>query len=123
MTDFWIFGKGESKRGGLFGGLFGKKAAAEKPSDTSSPALALFVTDGANDDRAAAERVLTEAQAHPVYWLLVGVGNPNEFGFLRDMADKLPNVGFVHLPNLEMTDDALYEELLGDEFVNWVKAR
>jgi hypothetical protein len=65
---------------------------------------------------------MRDAQKHPLYWQLVGVGDPAEFGFLREMADELPNVGFLHLPSLDISDDDLYEQLLSEELCTWLKA-
>lgn len=112
--------------GGLLSSLFGKKPAAVAPppppaASSSLPAMCLFITDGANSDRTEAARVLRDAQKYPVYWSMIGVGNPREFGFLKEMADELPNVGFVNLSSLSIGDDELYEQLITDEFCTWVR--
>lgn len=115
-----------SSGGGLLGRLFGKASlapAAHGAVDTTTPALCLFVTDGANSDRAAAERALRQAQGYPVYWQMIGVGNPREFGFLEEMADDLPNVGFMNLASLDISDEALYDALLNEELCQWIKKR
>ena len=117
MRSFY-FGDGSGSAKGFLGSIFGSKKPASAPNDT--PAMILFVTDGSNDDRANAEKVLKAAQNSPVYWQMVGVGDPNLFGFLKQMADDLPNVGFVNLAKLDMTDDQLYDQLIADEFVEWV---
>lgn len=106
--------------GGFLGGLFGRKQQPQ-PSASGMPAMCMFVTDGANDDRAQAASVMRAAKDHPLYWQLVGVGDPREFGFLKSMADELPNVGFVHLPRLDISDEDLYDKLLSDELCTWVK--
>lgn len=109
---------GEQKSGGFLGGLFGGGTQAKTSQE---PAMGLLITDGQNMDRSDAARVLRDAQKHNIYWQMVGVGNPREFQFLRDMADELPNVGYVNLSSLEMTDDQLYNELIGAEFCEWIK--
>jgi hypothetical protein len=119
------FGPGAKPRTpGMFGRLFGAKPTPVTPIDVTTPALNLFVTDGANmrEDRPPAAKVMRDAQKHPLYWQLVGVGDPAEFGFLREMADELPNVGFLHLPSLDISDDDLYEQLLSEELCTWLKA-
>ena len=85
--------------------------------------MCLFVTDGANDDRRQAAEVLRRSQDQAIYWQLIGVGPAREFGFIREMADELPNVGFVNLSSLSMSDEALYDQLLNDELCGWVKGR
>ncbi|MCC5611430.1 VWA domain-containing protein [Nostoc sp. CHAB 5834] len=110
---------------GFFGGLFGKKAAAAPAPATSAsddkPAMVLFITDGATYDEAYSEKILRAAKDKPVYWQLVGVGNPSEFDFLEKMGDALPNVGFVHLADLNLTDEKLYDALLTQELCDWMK--
>ena len=114
------------KASGFLGGLFGKKeATAVAPTTSASgvavPAMALFITDGANSDRREAEAVMRASQDKPIYWQLIGVGNPSEFGFLRQMADDLPNAGFVHMSSLSMSDEQLYDALLSQELADFVK--
>lgn len=108
---------------GFLGGLFGKKEAAPAAaaSTNDTPAMLLFVTDGSNDDRAAAARVMKEAQGKPIYFMMVGIGNPSMFTFIQEQADLLPNVGFVSLNDLNISDDDLYEQLVSGEFATWVK--
>jgi hypothetical protein len=128
MVGFYFGAQGRpapATRGGFFGSLFGGKASPAPVAKASTaplqPAMVLFITDGANDDRAAAEKVLRNSQSQSLYWQLVGVGNPREFGFLKEMADELPNAGFVHLSNLKITDEALYDQLLSEELCSFIK--
>ena len=57
----------------------------------------------------------------PVYFNMVGIGNPSYFRFIEEMADKLGNVGFTNLNDLSISDDDLYEKIVNQEFVDWVK--
>lgn len=114
---------------GFLGKLLGKPTVREHtvfeelPAD-NSPAMCLFLTDGANDDRRAAREALRVAKGFPLYWQMVGVGQyVNEFAFLQEMADELPNVGFVNLSDLGISDEKLYEQLVTDELTTWLKAR
>lgn len=102
-------------KNGFFG--LGKSAAA------SGPALLLFLTDGDVDytDQRTAERVLVEAQSKNIYFHMVGIGNDASFTFLKDMADKYPNVGFIQLSGNDMTDEQIYAEIVNDEFAAWLK--
>lgn len=103
---------------GMFGGLFGGGSKANSKLD---PAMVLFVTDGSNSDRTAAARILREAVGKPVYFMMVGVGPESYFDFIKEMADELPNVGFLNLNSLDISDDDLYEQLVSGEFADWVK--
>jgi len=58
-----------------------------------------------------------------VYWQMVGVGPSHNFKFLKEQADLLPNVGFVNLSSLKISDDELYDQLIAEEFLGWVKTR
>lgn len=116
--DFY-FGGIAAKAKGFFGGMFGKKEAPTATSDV--PAMLLFLTDGANSDRGEAARVLKEAAGKPVYFMMVGIGPESSFGFIKEQADLLPNVGFVNLNDLSISDDVLYEKLVSGEFADWVK--
>lgn len=104
---------------GMLGGLFSKKPAA--PSGSTAPAMGIVVTDGANSDRYEAAKIMREAQKHNIYWQMVGVGPDHYFSFIQEMADELPNVGFINLNSLEMTDEQLYEQVVGEEFCEWLK--
>jgi hypothetical protein len=117
---------------GFFGKLFGKKVEAAPVAQTAThdshgqsvalPAMGILITDGENSDRAYAAQVLKASQNVNVYWQLVGVGK-SSFNFLEQQADLLPNVGFVNLHSLDISDDDLYNALIAPEFLEWVKTR
>ncbi|VWD37045.1 Tellurium resistance protein [Burkholderia lata] len=121
--------KREEKRGflsRLFGGSDDTPApAVSAPVNGHLPAWVLFVTDGQNpkNDRKRVRQLLAESQHYPLYWSLVGVGDPSEFGFLAEVADEMPNVGFLHLESLDVSDEHIYEQLITQEFCNWVRAK
>lgn len=128
MCDFYFGDSNKAKPagGGFLGKLFGAKPAATPTTASATaqlPAMALILTDGANSDRSATEALLRRAEKLPVYWQMVGVGNPREFAFIEQMADDLDNVGFVSLASLDISDEELYDQLLGDELCEWVKGR
>jgi len=118
---------------GLFGRLFGKAVApvVVAPAAAASvdahgqslkvPAMGLIITDGECSDSSYAARVLAGSQDKNVYWQMVGVGPSHNFKFLQQQADLLPNVGFVNLSSLDISDDELYGELIAAEFIDWVK--
>lgn len=113
-----------AKSGG-FGGLF------KKPQSTSNtPVLILTITDGApmsegyrvEDQLARIRPALVAAQNHPIYWHFVGINNQGEqFEVLQKLADDLPNVGFIKMNNFNKSDEELYNEVLCDELIQWVK--
>lgn len=117
----------KEEKKGLFGRLFGgseePKAVEPAPVDPASdiPALILFVTDGANSDQGATERLLEQSKDKPVYWLMVGIGNPEYFEFIERMGEKFNHVGFVNFDNLDLDDDDMYDQILSEELAEWIK--
>lgn len=117
------------KSKGIFGGiksLFSSKpAAATAPAPVPAselPAMLLFVTDGECSDLADAQRAMAELTKNPkLYFQLIGVGHADQFGFLQRLANQYNNVGFINLSSLEITDDQLYDQLITQEVVEWVK--
>ena len=92
-------------------------------SDTSvdtTPAMIFFQTDGENSDGAAVRRLLQKHVNTPVYWFMVGVGSSG-FRFLKEISDEFPNVDFISVSDLDLTDADLYDKLLSQEFGEWVK--
>jgi hypothetical protein len=101
-------------------------------SGAAAPALVIFQTDGGPISRPAAERYVCKAARLPIFWQFVGFGDPHskQFDFLRkldelDVPGKrvVDNAGFFHAGQdpLELSDDDLYERLLG-EFPTWLRA-
>lgn len=87
----------------------------------AGPSYLMFGTDGQTYDKVDAEKQLQVLGENNVYVQLIGIGR-DDFGFLKDMADKYDFVGFVHLPNIEgMTDEQLYDQLLTDELATWLR--
>lgn len=141
MVSFWFPSKTATQAvvqeaTGFFKGLFGKKVAAVTPAPVLAagvdahgasiglPAMGIFVTDGENSDRGHAAQVLRDSANVNVYWVLVGVGPSHNFSFLQEQADKLDNVGFVNLSSLDISDEDLYQQLIGTtEFTGWIKTR
>ncbi|MDF3835832.1 VWA domain-containing protein [Cupriavidus basilensis] len=109
----------------LFGGASEEAAPIPAAPANGIPAWALFITDGQNPraDREQVRRLLNDSKKFPIYWSLVGVGDPSEFGFLQELADDLPNVGFLHMETLDVPDEQLYEHLITPEFCTWVRGK
>lgn len=112
------------KSGGL-GGLF------KKPTPVSDvPVLVLVITDGepmsegtyVDQQFARIAPALKEAGNHPIYWHFVGINNQGvEFKVLKELADALPNVGFIKMNGFNKSDEELYNEVLSEELIAWVK--
>lgn len=137
MLDEW-FGEAvrdtprrASKKPGFFGRLFGATPEPEPvhaPAPTAAdparkmPALMLINTDGANGDQGITESLLQDAASKPVYFAFVGIGDPKDFGFIKRVADKFDNVGFISVADLtRVSDDQLYERIITDEFAGWLR--
>lgn len=114
------------KVGGFFG--FGKSKPAEAPATTveyedNTPVLMLILTDGEPGDRNATMRAMkaTEDAGLPIYYHMVGInGTRDSFRTIAWLADELGNVGEVYLPSIDMTDDEIYAQVIGDELVGFV---
>lgn len=95
-----------------------------RESGATDPALVIFQTDGAPDDRGAAESVLKAASSLPIFWAFVGFGR--SVAFLERLDEltgrAVDNASFFHAANPHaVTDAQLYDGLLG-EFAQWLSA-
>lgn len=127
VVDFYYGNNSSSlkiKASGLMGKLFGSKPQQATPSTTSSsdPAVCLFITDGACDDARQSAAMLAAASQHKIYWHMVGIGGSHNFKFLQEQADLLPNVGFINMNSLAMSDEELYNQMITEEFLDFVKS-
>lgn len=99
-------------------GLFGKKVA------DMSPALMMVLTDGQNDtdDNPKLDRMLAVAQRYPVFFQFVGIGRTRDkFPTIQRLARTFPNVGEVYLPRFDMPDSEVYDQIVTDRLVGWLK--
>lgn len=113
---------------GFFNKLLGRKETVEvetihttyeDPEDTT-PGMVFFQTDGDNYDDQEVRRLLNQHRNIPVYWFMVGVGNSG-FRSLKALAKDFPNVDFISVDDLALTDADLYDKLLSKDFGEWVK--
>jgi hypothetical protein len=120
----------EPAKKGLFG--FGSKPAVINTlpdSIDTTPVLFMIITDGevSPADRRETEKLLREAIDKPIYFHFVAVGGgkggggPVGFPTIHYLADALPNVGEVYLPDFGMSDEAVYEQLICDELIVFLK--
>lgn len=117
------------KSGGI-GGLFGLKKEAAPAPVSDVPVLVLIITDGepmseghyADEQYRRIAPALQHAAQYPIYWHFVGINNQGvEFKVLKQLADDLPNVGFIKMNGFNKSDEELYNEVLCDELIAWVK--
>lgn len=99
-----------------------KKYTQEDPADL--PDFILFITDGANSDKAAAKAALTDASRMPIFWQFIGIGD-GEFPFLEKLDEMegryVDNANFFPIRDIaKLSDDQLYDMLLG-EFPCWLE--
>ena len=119
VTDFY---KPETTTVKKSGGFFGIGAKTEEvPAGDVQPIYAIFITDGANDDRAEAKAAFARTAPGNVYFQCIGIGDPSQFSFIDSVGDAFGHVGFTNLNDLNISDDELYDRLINEEFAEWVK--
>ena len=104
------------------GGIFSKAKTVEV--DPKDPVLVLFFTDGdsnSDDDMKATDKLISGAVGKKIYFHLVGMGKGSSFTFLKQLADDYPNCGFINMKKIDLGDEALYAELITEEFVDFLK--
>ncbi len=127
--NFFFGGSGSSSapaKKSMFGGLFGKSdpapAASASTASGEPPVLMLILTDGEPSDASHALNAMRAASNDPIYFHMVGIGGERRnFPTIARLADELDNVGEVYLPRLDMSDDEIYEQIIGDELLEFVK--
>lgn len=99
-----------------------KKYTREEPS--TLPTYVIFITDGDNFDKPAAERMIKKASEYNIFWQFVGIGN-SHFDFLKRLDDMdgrfIDNANFFEIKDLNKVSDLdLYNKLF-DEYPDWEK--
>lgn len=94
---------------------------AEEPI-SADPVYLIFLTDGENSDQVASAKLVGELNGENIYIQFVGLGKDANFTFIKKLAKEFDHVGFVDFSHPETTtDDQMFEALLNDKFINWVK--
>jgi len=99
-----------------------KKYTVQDPAPITD--LVLFITDGANSDKAAATEAIKSASRHPIFWQFIGIGG-SKFDFLEKLDDLkgryVDNANFFTINDLtESTDEDIYNKLLS-EYPEWLE--
>lgn len=99
-------------------------------SGATDPALVIFQTDGAPNDRPATERALKDVSGSPLFWSFVGFGPARNMTFLEKLdtlrvgigGRKVDNASFFHAENPRtVRDEDLYDGIT-HEFAGWLTA-
>lgn len=99
-------------------------AVHHKQSGASEPALVIFQTDGAPNDRRATEQALRAYSNGPIFWSFVGFGG--RVTFLEKLDDlqgrAVDNASFFHAANPQaVSDEQLYDGIT-HEYAAWLTA-
>ena len=108
---------------GFLGGLFSKDIKENTPTLTL-PVYLLFLTDG-DDGNITETRELIKGMARDnIYIQFVGIGHGSNFKFPKGLADEFGHVGFCDFSDIsKVTDEQMFESLLSEEFVSWIKGK
>lgn len=110
------------KKGGFLG--FGAKTVTTKALvDDGDPTFILFITDGENADKPAADKIIKKSSNMNVFIQFIGIGN-EQFKYLIAL-DDMPgrthdNTGFSKMKDLDnASDNELYTNVL-EQFSGWL---
>lgn len=117
-------GPSATPKRGLFG--FGKKESAPTSvlqTPANEPVYVIFLTDGAPDDKVAAEAALRDASYAPIFWQFLSIG-AKPIPFLEQLDDMsgryIDNADYKPVGNVDtLTGQGLFD-LLIDEYPSWV---
>ena len=107
-------------------GLFGHTKAVPNPNSgpANEPVYALFLTDGAPDNAAAAVKALTEVSTAPIFWKFLSIGR-EQIPFLHrldDLKDRfVDNANYQAVGNVDTVSDKDLFTMLMEEYPDWLK--
>lgn len=96
-----------------------KEQVFEYVNKSGKPVMVLFITDGETSYPEKAEQIVAN-NTKSIYWNFIGVGSSN-FSVLKNIANKYGNAGFVKLTTLDISDEELYNNVLTQEVINFIK--
>jgi hypothetical protein len=114
------FGFAPPKKG--FFGLGKAQPTLTGPADI--PVYALFLTDGAPDNKNAAIQALTEVSTAPIFWKFLSIGRqPMPFLEQLDTLTQrfVDNANYEPIGDVDAISDALLFEKMLEEFPDWLK--
>lgn len=102
-----------------------KRVVDKFVTEPGDPAYVAFITDGDNQDKSVAEKVIRMASDKPVFFQFIGVGHAS-FNFLHRLDEMdgrvVDNAGFFEVGDIDgMSDEELYDKMLS-EFPDWLRA-
>lgn len=99
---------------GMIGRMFGKAGKA-------TPSYHGMITDGdASDFKKFAAEV--KAMDPRNFLQIIAIGNEVKLELGQGLADSLPNVAFIHIPNPhQMTPENFYQQICHDKLAKWIK--
>lgn len=113
--------EGAAQSGGFFGGIKKLFGSAPQSSLPDCGQYTGIITDGANNDKSKFEALLKKTDAKDSFFQFIGIGNGVDTDYLDSLERRFPNVGFVYIKDpRKVDDDAFYELLSNDRFVDWV---
>lgn len=102
---------------GFFKRIFGGAKGAASPA---YPNLHMFVSDGEDmGDHDRFLKLIKEATGD--YFVLIGIGS-SSFNLMMQAEKTCSNVSFVKFPDLTISDDKMYEQLLSKKVCDWLIA-
>ncbi|MBQ5566107.1 MAG: VWA domain-containing protein [Clostridia bacterium] len=87
------------------------------------PTFVIFITDGANSDKAKSKEILTEASKYNIFWKFLGIGK-EQFPFLEKLdtltGRYIDNANFACVNDISSISDNQLYSLLLDEYNDWL---
>lgn len=125
----WVpTGAAPEEKKGFFGSLFGKKEEPKSlienlPKPLENPVYVIFITDGENGDKSAAEQAIINASRFGIFFQFVGIGS-ERFEFLQKLDDLggrvIDNANFFKINDVSSKSDEDLYKLLLTEFPGWI---
>lgn len=100
------------------------KYFVEDVATSDIPTFVIFITDGANDDKRATDKIIQESSYKNIFIQFVGIG-ADRFDYLEKLDDltgrPVDNTGFIKVSDMSsVSDEGLYEMLL-DQYPDWLR--
>lgn len=101
-----------------------RKYFVEDAVTSNIPTFVVFITDGANDDKSATDKVIKESSYKNIFIQFVGIGS-SRFDYLEKLDDltgrPVDNTGFIKVSDMACLSDEELFNLLLDQYPDWLK--